>query len=138
LAVATMIAFQPLLAPQPILDPLDRLVAASRPGFVRFSKRSGGALWRLWLTGALIWLVSTPLVWKQYNLVSPVALVLNFLMWLPVTIAMYAGMGTLGLGPLTPLAGKLLGQTCDWCLHLLEHSIALGRDWPGSHQWLAA
>src|SRR5205823_10023160 len=39
LAVATMIAFQPLLVPQPIIDPLDRLIAASRPLLVRI--RSG-------------------------------------------------------------------------------------------------
>ena len=59
------------------------------------------------MTGALIWLVSTPLVWKQYNLISPIALVLNFLMWLPVTLAMYSGLGTLLFGSLTPLAGRL-------------------------------
>ena len=67
------------------------------------------SLWRVWLTGALIWLVSTPLVWKQYNLISPVALVLNFLMWLPVTLAMYAGLGTLLLGPFTSL-----GRPAGW------------------------
>jgi competence protein ComEC len=67
LAVATMIAFQPLLVPQRIIDPLDRLIATTRPWAIQFSRRIGGGLWRLWLTGALIWLVSTPLIWKQYN-----------------------------------------------------------------------
>src|SRR5262249_25771702 len=102
LAVATMIAFHRLLVPQPVPDPLDRLIASSRPWFFRIGRRIGGGLWRLWLTGALIWLVSTPLVWKQYILISPVALVLNFLMWVPVTLAMYAGLGTLLFGSLAP------------------------------------
>ena len=53
------------------------------------------ASWRVWLTGALIWSISTPLVWKQYNLISPSALVSTFLMWLPMTLAMYSGLGTL-------------------------------------------
>ena len=98
----------------------------------------GGGLWRLWLTGALIWLISTPLVWKQYNLISPMALVLNFLMWLPVTLAMYSGLGTLVFGSLTPLAGRVCGLACDRCLHLLERLIAWGRDWPGGYFWLPA
>jgi competence protein ComEC len=62
LAVATLIAFGPLLAPQPTLDPLDRLIAATRPWPVRVGKRLGGGLWRLWLAGVLIWIISTPLV----------------------------------------------------------------------------
>jgi len=138
LAVATMIAFNPLLVRQPIADPLDRLIATSRPWPVRTARYHGSMLWRLWLTGALIWLVSTPLVWKQYNLISPAALVLNFLMWLPVTLAMYSGFGTLVCGSFSPLVGKLCGLACDECLHGLEQLIALGRDWPGSYCWLAA
>jgi competence protein ComEC len=138
LAVATLIAFHPLLAPQPIADPLDRLIAASRPWLARAARSSCGVLWRLWLTGALIWLVSTPLVWKQYNLISPAALVLNFLMWAPVTLAMYAGLGTLLFGSFLPLAAKFCGLACDRCLLWLEQLIGVGRDWPGSHWWLAA
>jgi competence protein ComEC len=138
LAVATMIALERFLLPKPILDPLDRLIAASRPWLVRAGRHLGGALWRLWLTGAVIWLVSVPLVWKQYHLISPVALVLNFVMWLPVTLAMYSGLGTLLLGSLAPIAARLCGLTCDRCLDWLERAIALGRDWPGSHHWLAA
>ena len=137
LAVATMIAFQPVLRPQPIVDPLDRLIASTRPWPIRVGRRFGGALWRVWLTGALIWAVSTPLVWLQYHLVSPVALALNFLMWLPVTLAMYSGMGTLLFGSLAPLAGRLCGLTCDGCLDLLERLITWGRDWPGGYWWLA-
>src|SRR5262245_48166198 len=85
LAVGTLIAFQSVLIRQPIDDPLDRLIENTRPWLTRHAKTLGDGLWRLWLTGALIWIVSLPLVWKQYHLISPVALVLNFLMWLPVT-----------------------------------------------------
>lgn len=138
LAVATMVAFQPLLMRHVTNDPLERLIATTRPWIVRLARRLGSFLWRIWLTGALIWLVSLPLVWKQYNLISPVALVLNFLMWIPVSVAMYAGMGTLVLGSLWPLAGRLCGLACDWALSLMEQLITSGRDWPGSYTWLAA
>lgn len=67
LAVAVMILFSGVLLPQPITDPLDRLIARSRPLAVRWMRWLGGSVWRLWLTGAIIWLVSLPIVWQQYN-----------------------------------------------------------------------
>jgi competence protein ComEC len=138
LAVATMIAFQPLLVQQPTTDPLDRLIATTRPWLVRYGRYLSGLAWRAWLAGALIWLMSTPLVWKQYNLISPVALVLNFAMMVPVTIAMYAGFATLTVGSLVPAVGMSCGPLCDQCLLLLEQMIAIGRTWPGSYAWWPA
>jgi competence protein ComEC len=138
LAVATIIVFEPLLDRQPIIDPLDRLIAVSRPWPIRFGRRISGGLWRVWLTGALIWLISTPLVWKQYHLISPIALVLNFLMWLPVSLAMYSGLATLVFGSLTPAVGRFFGVVCDRCLHWLERMIAWGHHWPSGFFWLPA
>jgi competence protein ComEC len=138
MAVATMIAFQDVLMKRPIVDPLERLIATTRPLVVRVSRGIASFLWRVWLTGALIWLVSTPLVWNQYNLISPVALVLNFAMWIPVTIAMYAGMATLFFGSASSTVGLFCGQVCDGSLGVLEQLIAAGREWPGSYSWLAA
>lgn len=135
LAVATMIAFAPLLAPRLVVDPLDRLIASTRHWPVRVAKHAGSGLWRLWLVGALIWLTSTPLVWRQYGLVSPVALWLNTLLWLPISLAMYAGLATLVCGALLPFVGAICGRACDACLLLLERTIAAGRQWPLSHLW---
>ena len=124
--------------PQPIIDPLDRLIATTRPWPVRIAKRLGGSVWRLWLTGALIWLVSLPLVWKQYNLISPVALVINSIMWIPITLALYGGFGALAMGFFLPPLGTLCGWLCDRCLWLMEVAIAYGRELPGSYLWLPA
>ncbi|HEY2411931.1 MAG TPA: ComEC/Rec2 family competence protein [Pirellulaceae bacterium] len=138
LAVATMIAFQSWLVPHRIVDPIDRLIATTRPWVVRSIKRFGGGLWRVWLTGALIWLFGSPLVWRQWNLISPVALVLNFLMWLPVTLAMFAGLGTLLAGAIMRPLARLCGWLCDGSFGFLEWLIEMGRDWPGGHFWLPA
>jgi len=59
-------------------------------------------------------------------------------MWIPVTLAMYAGMGTLLLGSFVPGAGNVCGIACDKSLEALEQLITVGRDWPGSYSWLAA
>lgn len=138
LAVASMIVFQRFLAPQPILDPLDRLIATTRPWPVRFSKGAAREVWRVWLTGAIIFAVSLPIVWKQWNLISPVALILNLLMWVPISIALYAGFGVLLFGSLVPPLGTLCGWTCDGCLGLTEACIEWGRILPGNHIWLPA
>lgn len=138
LAVATLIACRPLLIRHAIDDPLDRLIANTRPLIIRSLRRFAGVLWRIWLAGALIWLTSTPLVWKQYNLISPVALLLNFLLWIPVTLAMYAGMATLLLGSFFPRAARLAGLACDQCLQVVESLTASFRDLPASYTWLSA
>jgi competence protein ComEC len=138
LAVAVMILFAPLLLPQPITDPLDRLIAATRPWPVRGTKAAVGVVWRLWLTGALIWAISLPIVWHQYNLISPVALVINTLVWIPITLALYAGFGALLIGWAIPPLGSVCGALCDWNLHWMEAWIARSRGWPGSYFWCPA
>ncbi len=138
LAVATLIACQALLLPQPITDPLDRLIAATRPWPVRLTRGLRDWLWRMWLTGALIWLVSTPLVWRQYNLVSFSALLLNFLMWVPVTFAMWAGMLTLVAAPISSPLARLAGMSCDGSLQIVEALIDWGRGLPGAYAWWPA
>lgn len=138
LAVAAMILFQPVLAPQPTTDPLDRLIANTRPWPTRWTKAAALEIWRVWLTGAVIFAISLPIVWKQWNLISPSALLLNLLMWVPISIALYAGFGVLLLGSLVPPLGDLSGWICDGCLALTEWSIAWGRDLPASHFWIPA
>lgn len=138
LAVATMITFHSRFAPQRITDPLDRLIANTRPRLVRYGKRAAAYVWRLWLVGAFIWLVSGPLVWRQSNLISPSSLVLNFLMALPVAVAMYGGLGTLAFGSWLPMVGRMWAHLCERSFAFSEFLIENGRTWPGSYFWLPA
>ena len=138
LAVAAMIVFHNVLVPPPTTDPLRRLIATTRPWPVRWTKAAGIEVWRVWLTGAIIFAVSLPLVWKQYNLISAVALILNLLMWVPISIALYAGFGVLLLGSIVPPLGVPCGWLCDGCLAVTEACIDVGRDLPASHWWLPA
>lgn len=138
LAVAAMILFGPILFRQPIVDPLDRLIAQTRPLIVRAARRTGEFLWKLWLTGAVIWLVSLPIVWQQYNLISPSALVINVLIWIPISLALYGGFAALVLGMLVPPLGAMGAWICDGNLWFMEQTIAWGRDLPGSYLWVPA
>ncbi|MBC7853860.1 MAG: ComEC family competence protein [Pirellulaceae bacterium] len=67
LAVAAMIHFQPLLLPRYEYDPLDHLIARTRPWHVKVLKRAANATWRVFLIGAMIWVFSLPIVWRQYG-----------------------------------------------------------------------
>jgi competence protein ComEC len=135
LAVAVMILAAPLLVPQPITDPLDRLIASARSWPERVLRYGASVIWRMWLTGALIWAAALPLVWLRYQLISPSALVLNLLVWVPIAVALYSGFCVLVVGPLVPPVAMVAGRVCDWNLQLIETTIAWGRAIPGSYFW---
>ncbi|HUE73864.1 MAG TPA: ComEC/Rec2 family competence protein [Pirellulaceae bacterium] len=137
LAVATIILAWPLLAPVPQTDPLLRLIAQTRPWPVKVARSTGRWLWRAWLTGALIWLTSMPLVWLHYGLISPSALVLNLVISIPIMFALYFGFGVLLLGWLVPPLAAFCGWGCDRSLAFIESSIEVAASLPGSYFWLA-
>lgn len=136
LAVATLIYCGPWLVPKLPGDPLDRFLYEHRPFWWRWGRWLGSFAWRLWLTSVCVWLVALPLTLYHFHVVSPSALWLNPLVWLPVSLALYFGFATLTLGWLVPLLGPWLGGACDFCLGLIDWCVALGERSPGSHYWL--
>ncbi|MCH5376041.1 MAG: ComEC family competence protein, partial [Planctomycetes bacterium] len=93
LAVATIAVLSPrLLAPRHE-DPLERLIARSRPWPLRIVSALCGRIGALVIVTTLIWLIALPLVMHRFQLVSPIALVLNPLVWMPMSIALFAGFG---------------------------------------------
>lgn len=138
LAVAVMILGRAWINPPATTDPLDRLIARTRPRPVRMWRAFQRETWRIWLTGALIWLISLPLVWQSYNLISVVALVVNTVIWIPITLAMYFGFAALVLGLVAPPLGAACGWVCNLNLQFMEGCVETTRHWPGSYTWLPA
>ena len=87
------------------LDPLERLIARTRPLPERVLRRAGRDFWRATIATTLIWLVVAPLVMARFHLVSPVAVLLGPLLAIPVTIAMGCGFGIFLIGWLLPPLG---------------------------------
>jgi competence protein ComEC len=137
LAVATLLVSARWLAPRREADPLDRLIARSRPWPIRAAKSLSIGIAKLWLVSTAVWLVALPLVTGQFHLVAPAAVVLNPLLWLPVAAALYAGFGVMLLGWLAPPLGDFLGWICRWNLELVEWILHAARSVPGSHVWVA-
>jgi len=138
LAVAVLAWFQPLLSLAPPADPLDRLILESRSWLWRCGRYALMIVWQVVLSGTVIWLLSFPLVWRQYHLISLVALALNPLVWLPMTFALFSGFAVLVLSWVSPPLGMVAGSICDWSLWLMETAISWGEPFPHSYYWLPA
>jgi competence protein ComEC len=84
-----------------------------------------------------VWLATTPLVLYHFNVVSPIALLLNVLLWFPVLIALLSGLGVMLLGWI-PGLGRLLGKICEYSLASVEGIVNWGASIDGGHVWLPA
>jgi competence protein ComEC len=112
------------------------LVAKSRGWFLR-------GLWAFWwtarhltLVSATIWLLTLPLVMARFHLFTPAALLLNTVVWIPMTVALGAGLGVLVFGWLLPPVAALFARCCDGALWLLEGCVNQAHGVPGSHFWV--
>jgi competence protein ComEC len=138
LAVAVLAWFQPLLIIAPPADPLDRLILESRSSTYRACRTGLLVVWQVVVSGALVSLLTFPLVWRYYNLISPIGLLLNPLVWLPMSAALFSGFGVLTLSWLSPTLGGLSGGICDGSLWLMESIIAWGEPLRHGYCWLPA
>jgi competence protein ComEC len=138
LAVAVLALFQPLLTISRPPDPLDRLILESRSWFYRTFRTALLIVWQVVISGALVSLLTFPLVWRYYNLISPIGLLLNPLVWLPMSASLFSGFGVLTLSWLSPTLGHLCGGICDGSLWLMESIIAWGEPLRNGYHWLPA
>ena len=88
----------------------------------------------VFLISLTIWLFSMPLLLSQVHLFTPVALLVNPLLWLPLTAAMSCGFIAAMLGQV-PLVGSLFGIGADWSFWLLLEMIAWFQRL-GGHYWV--
>ncbi len=131
LAVATLANLSGLKLFRPAEDPLARLLARTRSWPARLGHRLFASLGSLCLVSTAIWLVALPLVVYRFQLVSPVAVLLNPLIWLPMSIALFSGFGVLVFGWVCPPLATLCGRICNASLALLEGGVGWAGELPG-------
>jgi competence protein ComEC len=132
LAVATLMAVWPLLRGTPPSTPLERLLAATRPLWLRCCWAVIGHAGRLLLVSAVVWLVSLPLVALRFHMIAPLGIALNVLLWLPLAAALLLALLTVISSPLPWIPG-LCGLMCDTCLSLIELSTGQAARWSIAH-----
>ncbi len=116
-------------------DPLQRLISQSRPWTSRLLRRVGVFVWQVWVTSTVIWLVALPLVMYRFHLVSPIAVFVNPVVLLPMSVALFSGFGVLVLGWTMPPLADLSGWVCSHSLSIIEVLVrwADGSAW--GHAW---
>lgn len=117
-------------------DPLQRLIDQSRPWPVRSYRRIGTFVWQLWVASTVIWIVALPLVMYRFHLVSPIAVFLNPVVWVPMAIALFSGFGVLVFGWAIPPLGAACGWICATSLSVIERCVAWTHEIPYGHAWV--
>ncbi|MCU0712288.1 MAG: ComEC/Rec2 family competence protein [Pirellula sp.] len=92
-----------------------------------------------WVYSALrtsfwVWIVTLPIVWNGFHVVSPVSIALNLLLWFPTMIALVSGLAMIVVG-WVPIVGSILGIFCGVPLWLVDQFVDLGESVPFGHFW---
>lgn len=137
LAVATLtVGHKWIFLPAPT-DPLQRLIANTRPRPIRWLHRCLRGLRAAVLVSGAIWVIGLPLVANRFHVIAYVSLVVNPILILPITLALYSGMATLITGWwLSPVA-RVFGYFCDRFLALIELIVLQAQSVSWSHTWTA-
>ncbi len=137
LAVAAMMWYVPLLTKPRVLTPLERLVARKRSYTEVLLRLGCRRIWQSVIASTMIWLITLPLISYQFHLCSPIALILNAFLWIPVATGLLSGMGVIVLGDLCPPIARLASGVCCGSLGALERCVTAVEPLPGSYFWVA-
>ena len=83
-------------------------------------------------------MTSVPLVAYHFHLVTPVALLVNPLIAIPTSAALFSGFAVLLMGSWLPPAAALLGFGCHRSLRICDWIIQTAAPLPGGHWWVPA
>jgi competence protein ComEC len=136
LSVAVLIwAAEHLLRKRP-LDPLNRLIAATRPWPERILRRLAHGAKETFVVGAILWIFIAPLTMSRFHLFSPAALLLNVVLIPALGVTMAAGLGVLVFGAwLVPLA-SMFAWICNAGLSFIDWSVKLALHVPAARLWV--
>lgn len=139
LSVAGLVAFAPHWRRQ--RDPADASDDDSpkrRAGWaMRMLRAAGRTVANLFLVSCVISCVTTPLVMARFHLCTPIAILINAIVWLPMAVAMLSGFALLVVGGASHALAALCGAVCNTSLWLLELCVNAARRVPAGHFWVS-
>ena len=118
-------------------DPLDRLIERSRSPMERMLRWCGVKFLRLLVACTAVWLVTLPLVASRFHVVALGSVLLNLVLWIPMTAALVSGFLVILSGWLLPSAVPLFAWFCGGSLWALEGMIEVAHRLPGNPVFVA-
>lgn len=137
LCLAVFAAFDLRQLYQPSPDALDRLLRTAEPWPVRAARSLGRWAARVTVASLAVWLVTMPLVMARFHLCTPIAVLLNAIVWLPMVAAMLFGFLTMLVGGIVPPLGDLFGGLCGASFQLLGAIVDAARGVRGGRYWVS-
>lgn len=115
---------------------IDALADQSRHPMSKYARWLLARVWELaWFSGCVS-LISLPLVWHQFHLVSWISVVTNVLLTPGLLLALPFGVLTVIAGLVSETAAVIPGALCDLSLSYMRWVIDLAAAFPGGHAWL--
>jgi competence protein ComEC len=137
LAVGVLIYGRHWIVPAPSEDPIDRLIESSLTTGERCWRKVRLAVRSALAASGLIWLFAMPAVASQFHLVTPVALLANPLLLIPLSFGLICGLGILLFGGWLPLLAGGMASGCHAALASIEYVVQTCQSIPGGFWWTA-
>jgi competence protein ComEC len=116
-------------------DPLDRLIAQTRPWPRRATRFVSIRAAQLTACSFAVWAAVLPLAMHRFHIASAEGILLNVVMWIPLGAALFTGFGVLTFGAVAPPLAAVCGWGCDKSLAVLEWMIGAAERGLGVHYW---
>lgn len=91
----------------------------------------------VWYSGCVT-AITLPLVWHQFHVVSPISVLTNVCMSVPMTIGLASGIATVIAAPFSATLASLPGFVCDQSLVVMLAMVRGFAAVPYGHVWLPA
>lgn len=133
LAVAVLISSTKATFPKQ--DALQKLIESKSNRWRKNARKLRGWAFEMLRTSFWVWFITAPLVWTSFHVISPIAILLNLVLWVPMLIALISGLGLIVLGWFPP-TGWLFGILCGFSLWMVDGAVGIGESVPFGHFWL--
>ncbi len=117
---------------------LRELAESASSAWVRAGRWFGHYLRQAFWYSACVTAISMPMVWYQFHVVSPISVLTNLCMSLPLVIALAAGIATVIVGSISETLAVIPGIVCDASLTVMLSIIRFFASIPLGHAWLPA
>ncbi len=137
LAVATIGFFISTTRLRESRDRLQAVIDETLPAWQLWSRAFIRKVLELTYLSFWITLFTCPLVWTNFHVLSPIAVVLNVVISVPLTFSLLSGLCTGLLGWIAPV-GWIGGHICGASLSFISNAVDWGDSVPLGHFWLPA